>query len=80
MSTIELRTNFHELIDSFNNDSVLSKFYDLLLKAKESKESQLWSRLTIEEQEELKQIEENSHNSENIIAHSEVLKKHTKWL
>jgi len=52
----------------------------LLLKAKESKENQLWTRLTVEEQEELKLIEKQSHNSENLISHSEVSKKHKKWL
>ncbi|NTW33100.1 MAG: hypothetical protein HGB12_10825 [Bacteroidetes bacterium] len=80
MNTIELRTNFHRLIDTFNNESVLSKFYDLLLKAKESKDTQLWSRLSLEEQEELMLIEKQSHDPENLISHSEVSKKHKKWL
>ncbi len=80
MSTIELKTNFHKLIDTFNNESVLYKFYELLLKAKEAKNNQLWSRLTKEEQEELILIEKESHNDENLIKHSEVSKKHKKWL
>jgi hypothetical protein len=80
MNTVELKTNFHKLIDSFNNESILSKFYDLLLKAKESKENQLWSRLTVEEQEELKLIEKQCHEPENLIAHSVVSEKHAKWL
>ena len=80
MNTLELKTNFHKLIDNFNNESVLSKFYDLLLKAKESKDSQLWSRLTLEEQEELMLIEKQCHDEKNLISHDEVSKKHKKWL
>jgi len=52
----------------------------LLLKAKDSKNNQLWSRLTKEEQEELINIEKESHNAENLIKHSDVSKKHNKWL
>ena len=80
MNTIELKTNFHKLIDSYKNEGILSKFYDLLLKASESKENKLWSRLTFQEQEELKQIEQQSRNTENLIPHSDVIKKHNKWL
>jgi len=80
MSTIELKTNFHKLIDAFSNDSVLYKFYELLLKANDTKNNQLWSRLTKEEQEELLQIEKDSYNDENLIKHSQVSKKHKKWL
>ena len=80
MNTIQLKTNFHKLIDAFNNESILLKFYDLLLLAKESKDNKLWSRLTIEEQEELKLIEKQSYNPENLIPHSEISKKHKKWL
>jgi hypothetical protein len=80
MTTLELKSNFHKLIDTFGNESVLSKFYELLLKAKDSDDNLLWSRLSFEEQEELKLIEKQSHYSENLIPHSEVSEKHKKWL
>lgn len=80
MSSIELKTNFHKLIDTFNNESILYKFYELLLKIKNSGNNQLWSRLTREEQEELILIEKQCHDNENLIRHSEVMKKHKKWL
>lgn len=80
MNTLELKSNFHHLIDDFSNDNVLAKFYELLLKAKATKENQLWSRLTFEEQEELKLIEKESQNPENVIPHSEIQNKHKKWL
>jgi hypothetical protein len=80
MNTIELRANFHKLIDTYKNNGVLSKFYDLLLKANQSKENLLWSRLTFEEQEELKRIEQQCNIAENLIPHDEVANKHKKWL
>lgn len=80
MTTIELKSNFHKLIDNINNDSLLSKFYDILSRVKESKEGLLWGRLSQAEQEELIMIEKESQNSDNLIHHSEMIKKHKKWL
>lgn len=80
MNTVELKSNFHKLIDNITNESVLLKFYDLLLKTKGAKDQQLWSRLTAEEQEELKLIEKQSHDPQNLISHANITKKHKKWL
>jgi hypothetical protein len=80
MTTIELKSNFHKLIDNINNDNILSKFYDILSRVKESKEGSLWNRLSPDEQEELIIIEKESHNPDNLIPHSEMIKKHKKWL
>jgi hypothetical protein len=80
MTTIELKSKFHKLIDNINNDNVLSKFYDILSRVKESVEGSLWDRLSPEEQDELILIEKDSHNPENLISHSEMIKKHKKWL
>jgi hypothetical protein len=68
------------LIDNINNDNVLSKSYDILSRVKESSEGSLWDRLTPDEQEELILIENESHNPENLIPHSEMVNKHKKWL
>ena len=80
MTTIELKSNFHKLIDNIDNDNVLSKFYDILSRVKESKEGLLWDRLSPGEQEELIIIEKERHNPANLIHHSEMIKKHKKWL
>jgi hypothetical protein len=80
MTTIELKSKFHILIDNINNDNVLSKFYDILSRVKESSEGSLWDRLTPDEQEELILIEKESHNQENLITHAEMIKKLKKWL
>lgn len=80
MSTLELKTNLHRLIDSINNESLLVNLYSLLDSLPHNREGGLWSRLSIEEQDELLLIEKESHEPENLIPHSEMIKKHSKWL
>ncbi len=80
MSTIELKKDFHNLIDSIDNENLLSKFYDLFKKRITSKEGQLWTRLSIENQEELLLAFEESKDPNNLISHEKMKKKHEKWL
>lgn len=80
MTTLEIRNNFHELIDHISNDQLLLKFYDLLNKTQQSKNNALWGRLTPEEQEELLKSELESHDADNLINNTEILPKHKKRL
>ena len=80
MTTIELKSNFHHLIDTINDAGILSKFYDLLSNVKDSKDGLLWNRLSMEEQNELMQIEKDSHQLSNLISNAEMINKHKKWL
>jgi len=80
MTTIELKSNFHNLIDTINDVGILSKFYDLLSNVKESKDGLLWNRLSNEEQNELMQIEKDSQQLSNLISGADMINKHKKWL
>jgi hypothetical protein len=80
MTTIELKNNFHHLIDSIDNENLLLRFYDLMKSRTISKDGKLWSRLTKEEQEELLIAFEESEKEENLLSHDEMMKKHKKWL
>jgi len=80
MNTLELKKSFHLLIDSIDNEDLLASFYDLIKKRSSTKEGQLWSRLTYEEQEELIKALEESENPEYLISNDEMKKKHNKWL
>lgn len=80
MNTLELRNNFHRLIDNMNNDSILSKFYLIMSRVYQEKDGKLWARLTPEEQEELIRADIESDNPANLLPHSEIQKKHKKWL
>ena len=80
MTTIELKSNFHKLIDNINNENLLFKFYEIISKTNETKDGALWSRLSKAEQQELLIIEKESQNPNNLISHSDMIKKHKKWL
>jgi len=80
MNTFELRTNFHILIDSIENESLLWKFYDIIWRKTLSHEGELWNRLTTDEQQELLQAENESKFPKNLISNEEMKKKHKKWL
>ena len=76
MNTIALKKNFHLLIDSIENENLLISFYELIKKRSSTKEGQLWNRLTQKEQDELLLSLEESENSDNLISHDEMIKKH----
>ena len=80
MNTLELKKNFHILIDSIDNENLLVSFYDLIKKRSSTREGQLWCRLTSQEQEELLEALEESEKPENLISHEAMVKKHKKWL
>ena len=80
MNPIDIKRNFHLLIDSINNENLLMSFYDMIKKRSSTKEGQLWNRLTILEQEELLVALEESEHPKNLIPHEEMVKKHKKWL
>lgn len=80
MNSLQLRSNFHALIDNFQNENVLSKFYEILSKSNESKDGELWSRLTVSEQEELINISKSAEDQNNLISNEEMKQKYKKWL
>jgi hypothetical protein len=80
MTAIELKKNFHQLIDSIDNENLLLNFYDLIKRSYSGKAGQLWTRLNKEEQEELLLAVEESEDPDNLISHSDMNEKHKKWL
>jgi hypothetical protein len=80
MDTLELKRNFHHLIDSIDNDDLLLGFFELLKNRTLAKEGQLWEGLSKSEKEELLTSLEESKSSYNLISHAEMKKKHRKWL
>jgi hypothetical protein len=80
MTTIELKSNFHRLIDEINNDAVLNQFYEILMSTKDREGGMLWKALSMTEQSELIHTEANSHNEDNLISHYHMKEKNRKWL
>jgi len=80
MNTIELKKNFHLLIDSIDNENLLINFYDIIKKSSSAKDGQLWERLANQDKKELLLALEESEDSDNLISPEEMKKKHQKWL
>ncbi len=80
MNTLELKKDFHNLIDSIDNESLLSDFYILIKRRILGNEGNLWKGLTKKEQEDLNLAFNESENLENLISHEDMKKKHKKWL
>ncbi|MCA1760657.1 MAG: hypothetical protein LC658_12890, partial [Bacteroidales bacterium] len=70
MNTIELKNNLHQLIDSINNDHLLSRFYSLMVTIKNQPEGKLWNRLSQEDKDELLLSDMESNDPENLIPYS----------
>ncbi len=80
MTAIELKNSFHHLIDSIENESLLQKFYELMLRKKTAKDGAIWGRLSDEEITELLAADQDSNDPSNLISHNDLRKKHSKWL
>ena len=80
MTAIELKNNFHQLIDSIDNENILQQFYELMLQKRTLKDGKLWNKLSKDETEELLLANEESENPDNLISHEDIKKKYAKWL
>ena len=80
MKQSDIKSNFHQLIDEIDNERLLMKFYDLLIKSKVQKEGELWNQLSEEQKNEVLLAESESHYQKNLIDHESQKAKHNKWL
>ena len=80
MNAIEIRTNFHHLIDQINNDQLLIKLYHIMEQVSSTVDGQLWGRLTDDEQVELLKIEREVQSDADLIPNEQMQSKHQKWL
>jgi hypothetical protein len=80
MNTIEIKRNFHNLIDRIDNERLLINFYDLMKQRSSAQDGKLWNSLSEDQQDELLAALDEIQHPENLIPHSEMKKKHSKWL
>ncbi len=80
MNTLELKSNFHKLIDNISNEKLLCSFYEMMSSIHDHKEGSLWARLSPEESQELIDLDEETKNEDNLISHSTIKDKHRQWL
>jgi len=75
MSTTEIKTNLHKIVDRIDDERLLRVIYDFLEVREKSNEGQLWQTLTTEQQQEVLQAYEDSENDSNLIDDEDVLRK-----
>jgi len=81
MSTLELKNEFHSLIDKIEDAAILEQFFYIMEDAVNHPTSTtLWDGLSDGQREELLLSIEESKDPENLIPHEEMKKKHSKWL
>jgi predicted RNase H-like HicB family nuclease len=76
MERKNIKDKFHNLIDKINNETLLMKFYDLMIKSTTGEEGKLFDQLTSEQKDILMLAEEESNDPANLISHNEQKKKH----
>ena len=74
MSTIELKSNIHAIVDSIQNQQFLSMVYEFL--KSNSKSSSVWDSLTAEQKKEVMLAFEESEDENNLVEADNVLKKY----
>ena len=75
MSTIELKSNLHKIVDKIDNEQLLQTIYDFLKLSENSQEGQIWKSLTEEQKKEVYLSFQESEDDKNLVSWDEVNKK-----
>ena len=80
MSTLQLRSNFHKLIDQVDDENILEEFYNALRSIFEQKPTtDFWDELTFEQQQKIEVACKESEEGK-LISHLQVMEKYSQWL
>lgn len=72
MGTTELKNNLLEMMSNIQDEQLLQSLYDFLKSHKIGKTSNLWSKLSDIEKEQVLLAYEESDNEENLIPYREI--------
>lgn len=78
MSALEIKDEFHSLIDRIRDKEMLKKFFHLMESANEP--TITWESLPESERAEILLSDEETNSDDNLISHEEMMKKYSKWL
>lgn len=76
MTVLEVKNNFHSLIDSINDNELLSQFYEIMSIKRDSKVGEVWKLLSPKERKELLLSQSESNIEANLISNEDVKKKY----
>ncbi len=79
MTSIQLKSNFHKLIEDISNQKLLEKFYEIMTIANSTNEGKFWDSLSEEQKAEIIEIDIETNDETNLIDEEEIKKKYAKW-
>ncbi len=76
MSTMELKSDLHKILDKIDNEQLLRTIYDFLKQRENEQEGHIWKTLTEEQRSEVYLSYKESHEDKNLIAWDALKKKY----
>jgi len=75
---MNIKDDFHHLIDSIEDEELLLRCYQLMQKINDGQNGHLWNDLSEVEKKELLLAYEESFDEDNLLTHEEVKLQHGK--
>jgi len=76
MSTVELKSDLHKILDTIENEQLLRTIYDFLKQGASKEEGLIWKTLTEEQKQEVYLSYEESQDDKNLISWDTIKKKY----
>ncbi len=73
MSTLDLKSDLHNILDKIENEQLLRTIYDFLKQSENAKEGQIWKTLSEEQKKEVYQSYAESQDN-NLVDWNDVKK------
>ncbi len=77
MSTAELKSSLHKIVETIQDEQLLQTIYDFLKTSENNKPGKIWESLTADQKNEVLLAFEESENESNLVE-SSVIFKNTK--
>ena len=74
MSTLELKSNIHKIVETIQNEQILQTIYDFLNTNKNNESAKLWETLTDVQKNEVLLAYSESEDENNLIDGDEIFK------
>lgn len=74
MSTIDLKSNIHKIVESIQSEQLLQTLYDFLKSKEKSHPGKLWESLTEQQKNEVLLAYNESEDENNLIGSDEIFK------
>lgn len=74
MSTIELKSNIHKIVETIQSEQLLQTLYDFLKSKEKSPPGKLWESLTEHQKNEVLLAYDESEDENNLIDSDEIFK------